>query len=159
MNERQDKEEDMKNSYEQLREIQQERFNSWANEHMFFAFNMDQFREGMKKLGLDPEEDQDKIYRVPGGGYHRKEDAAALHEIIKKNYSELQEAIQADETGEGFIYEMFVSELFNHEYGYTEDLTDTLDALGLDLAEVDSSPALSHGLAKAAAYVREHSEF
>ena len=81
------------------------------------------------------------------------------HEIIEKNHSEMQEAIQADETGEGFIYEMFVSELFNHEYGYTEDITETLDALGLDLAEVDSSPALSHGLAKAAAYVREHSEF
>lgn len=158
MNERQDKE-DMKNSYEQLREIQQERFNSWANEHMFFAFNMDQFREGMKKLGLDPEEDQDKIYRVPGGGYHRKEDAAALHEIIKKNYSELQEAIQADETGEGFIYEMFVSELFNHEYGYTGILEDALEALGMDPEDIENSPALSHGLAKAAAYVREHSEF
>ena len=148
----------MKNNYDKLREIQQARFDSWANDHMFFAFNMDQFREGMEKLGLDPEKDQDKIYRVPGGGYHRKEDTAALHEIIEKNHSELQEAIQEDQTGEGFIYEMFVSELFNHEYGYTEDLTDTLDALGIGPEDIENSTALSHGLAKAAAYVREHSE-
>ena len=148
----------MKNNYDKLREIQQARFDSWANDHMFFAFNMDQFREGMEKLGLDPEKDQGKIYRIDGGGYYRKEDAEQLHMIFDKNHAEMQEAIAADQTGEGFIYEMFVSELFNHEYGYTEDLTDTLDALGLDPAEVDSSPALSHGLAKAAAYVREHSE-
>lgn len=148
----------MKNNYDKLREIQQARFDSWANDHMFFAFNMDQFREGMEKLGLDPERDQGKIYRIDGGGYYRKEDAEQLHMIFDKNHAEMQEAIQADQTGEGFIYEMFVSELFNHEFAYTEDVTDTLDALGLDLAEVDSSPALSHGLAKAAAYVREHSE-
>ena len=149
----------MKNNYDKLREIHQARFDSWANDHMFFAFNMEQFREGMARLGLDPEKDQGKIYQISGGGYYRKEDAAALHEIIEKNHSELQEAIQADQTGEGFIYEMFCSELFNHEYGYTEDLTDTLDALGMDPETIDSNPALSHGLAKAAAYVREHSEY
>lgn len=149
----------MKNSYDKLRDIQQERFDSWANDHMFFAFNMDQFREGMEKLGLDPERDQDKIYSVPGGGYHRKEDAEALHRIIEKNHSELWEAIAADQTGEGFIYEMFVSELFNHEYGYTGEPEETLDALGIDPEDIENNPALSHGLAKAAAYVREHSEF
>lgn len=149
----------MKNNYDKLREIQQARFDSWAYKHMFFAFNQDQFREGMAKLGLDPEKDQDKIYRISGGGYYRKEDAAALHEITEKNYNELQKAIQADRTGEGFIYEMFVSELYNHEYGYTGNTADTLDALGMDPEDIENSPALSHGLAKAAAYVREHSEF
>ena len=148
----------MKNAYDELRAIQHERFEEWTAGKMFFAFSMEQFREGMESIGLDPDKDQNKIYRIPGGGYIRKSDAEAFHKLMQKNADELQEAIAADQTGEGFIYQMFKSEMYNHEYGYTEDLSDTLDALGMEYEDIEKNPALSHGLAKAAREVIENTE-
>lgn len=43
---------------------------------------------------------------------------------------EREAAIAEDKTGDGFIYQMFLCELSNHEYNYTEDVEETLDALG-----------------------------
>ena len=54
-----------------------------------------------------------------------------------------------DETGEGFIYEMFLDELDNHEYGYTRDTEDTLYALGYTADEVLGNPRLKRGIEKA----------
>ena len=58
-------------------------------------------------------------------------------------------AIAEDQTGEGFIYEMFLCELDNHEYNYTRDTGDTLDALGYTAKEVIDNPRLKRGLEKA----------
>lgn len=148
-----------KNEYDELRAIQQERFNKWTDGRMFFAFNKEQFTDGMKSIGLDPEKDIDKIYRIDGGGYYRKTDAEEFHRLMQKNAEELREAIATDPTGEGFIYQMFYSELANHEYSYTEDVTDTLNALGMTAEEIDSNTALSHGLAKAAHDVMKNSDY
>ena len=60
-----------------------------------------------------------------------------------------ENAIAADTTGDGFIFDMFVYELANHEYCITYDLEDTLDALGLTPEEVNADKRLSHGLNKA----------
>ena len=62
---------------------------------------------------------------------------------------ELQEAIAGDQVGDGFIYEMFLYELDNHEYGYTMDTEDTLDALGYTTEEVLGDPRLKRGIEKA----------
>ena len=59
------------------------------------------------------------------------------------------EAIEADVTGEGYIYQMFAHELANHEYGYTYDLEETLDAVGLTAEQIKGNKALHHGLQKA----------
>ena len=116
------------------------------NEFPFmWAFNQKQFDEGMRRLGLEPT-DTDKIYSIGAGGFIRKTDADAMHELIKRHTAERQAAIAADETGEGFILDMFTYELDNHEYCITRDLEPTLDALGLTVEEVNSSPALLHGL-------------
>jgi hypothetical protein len=50
------------------------------------------------------------------------------------------------ETGEGFILEMFDYELSNHEFTYTGDTEDTIDALGLSQGDFDNNPALKAGL-------------
>jgi hypothetical protein len=116
---------------------------------MFFAFNNKQFDEGMRELGLDPK-DTDKIYRLGStGGYYRKTDAPALREMFERHSKEMEDAVKADTTGEGFIYDMFIYELANHEYCITYDLEPTLDALGLTLDEVNENPALLAGLKKA----------
>lgn len=116
---------------------------------MFFAFSDKQFEEGMKKLGLQPE-DTDKIYKLGGtGGFYKKSDSEKLHDMFKRHTEEMTAAIAADQTGEGFIYDMFIYELGNHEYCITYDLEPTLDACGLTEDEVLNNPALLAGLKKA----------
>lgn len=136
----------MTNKYVEMKNRHQEEVNNFP---MFFAFNNKQFDEGMKTLGLDPSE-TDKIYKLSNtGGFYRRSDSRALKEMFLRHRQEEADAIAADTTGDGFIYEMFNYELANHEYGYTRDLEPTLDALGLTIEEIIANPALSHGLKKA----------
>ena len=115
---------------------------------MQFAFSDRQFAEGMAALGLGPT-DTDKIYKAPGGGFYRRENSPRLEEMMERFDRELAEAIAADETGDGFIYEMFLYELDNHEYGYTRDTEETLDALGYTAKQVLGDPRLKRGIEKA----------
>lgn len=133
------------NRYADLKRRQQEEFSAFP---MQFAFNDRQFAEAMAELGLGPT-DTDKVYRAPGGGIYRCEDGPRLKEMMDRFDRELQEAIAADQTGDGFIYEMFLYELDNHEYGYTMDTEDTLDALGYTADEVLGDPRLKRGIEKA----------
>ena len=130
------------NAYKVLKEKHQNEFNEFP---MMFAFSNAQFAEGMKKLGLKPN-DTDKIYSFGGGGYYRKTDSAALKEILLKHAKEMQEAMENDLIGEGFIFDMFNYELANHEYVITYEIEDTLDALGLTFEQVKVSPSLERGL-------------
>ena len=81
--------------------------------------------------------------------FYRKSDAPKLHELLDRHERERVEAIEADVTGEGYIYQMFAHELANHEYGYTYDLEETLDAVGLTTEQIKGNKALHHGLQKA----------
>lgn len=114
----------------------------------FFAFDAKQFAEGMRSLGLRPE-DTSLIYRGIAGMYYRKSDAPILKEMLDRHTKEDLEAIKADATGEGYILDMFAEELANREYGYTRDLSETLDVLGLTMDQVRASETLLHGLQKA----------
>lgn len=136
----------MANRYAILRKKQQEEFNKLP---LGFAFSNEQFAEMMKGWGLDPDKDTDKIYRIPGGGFVQKKDHTLLHETMDKHQKEIEEAIEADLDGTGFVYEMFLYEMDNHEYGYTGDLEDTLEALGMTIEEIDGSEKLKAGLEKA----------
>ena len=102
-----------------------------------FAFNQKQFDEMMTKWGLAPT-DTDKIYKIGGGGYVRKSDADAMDEMFERHEAERKAAMQDDE----YLYQMFNYELANHEYGYTGDLEDTLDALGLTMDEINADPRM-----------------
>lgn len=133
------------NRYAELKRCQQAEFSAFP---MQFAFSDRQFAEGMAALGLGPT-DTDKIYKAPGGGFYRREDSPRLEEMMERFDRELAEAIAADETGEGFIYEMFLYELDNHEYGYTRDTEETLDALGYTAKQVLGDPRLKRGIEKA----------
>lgn len=115
---------------------------------MQYAFSDSQFAEGMAALGLTPA-DTDKIYKAPGGGFYRREDSQRLKDMLDKFDRELSEAIAADKTGEGFIYEMFLTELENHEYSDTRDTEETLEVLGYTSEEVLNDPRLKRGIEKA----------
>ena len=134
------------NRYAELRNRQQEEFNALP---LGFAFGQKQFDEMMRGWGLDPEKDVDKIYSIGAGGYVQKKDADLLHQTRERHDKEMAVANAEDKTGEGFIYEMFLYELENHEYGYTRDTDDTLDALGYTAEEVICDPRLKRGIEKA----------
>lgn len=134
------------NAYAEMKKQHQQEVNDFP---MFFAFSDKQFAEGMKTLGLEPE-DTDKIYSLRGtGGFYRKSDSEKLHGMFDRHEKELKDAIEADQTGEGFIYQMFDYELANHEYGYTRDCGPAFNALGLTVEEIRADKRLMHGLNKA----------
>lgn len=134
------------NAYIEMKNRQQEEVNAFP---MAFAFNQKQLEEGMRKLGLDPSE-TDKVCSLFGAGdFLRKTDVPAFAEMSRRHRSELKAAMDADETGEGFIFEAFDAELSNHEYGYTGDATDALAALGITREDLEKDARLMHGFKKA----------
>lgn len=129
-------------TYVQMKERHQKEVNEFP---MMWAFNNDQFAQGMKKLGLQ-ETDTDKIYRIAPGGFIRKTDADKLDEMFTRHTKEREEAMAADIDGTGYLFQMFRYELANHEYNYTGDAEETLDALGLTYGDVNNSPAMRAAL-------------
>ena len=116
-----------------------------------FAFNQKQFDEMMTKWGLTPD-DTDKIYSIGGGGYVRKSDADAMHKMFERHELERK---MARKRGDDYLFEMFNYELGNHEYSYTQDLTDTLEALGLTMNEINEDPRMADALKRAIAAQKE----
>ena len=141
----------MTNAYTELTKKHSTEFNDFP---MVFAFSTEQFKEAMEKLGLEVT-DTDKIYKGFGGGFYKRTDSARLKELTGRHTKDMEDAISADITGEGFIFEMFDYELSNHEYCYTYDITDTIDALGLTIEEINGNEALKHGLKLAKIAQRE----
>ena len=79
-------------SYLELKKKHQKEFNEFP---MFFAFNQKQFDEGMKTLGLKPNQ-TNKVYSFDGGGFYRKSDSTALIEMLKRFDREEKEAMKDD---------------------------------------------------------------
>ena len=134
------------NRYEEMHTRHQASVNALP---LKFAFSNEQFERAMAELGLKPT-DTDKIYKLGvGGGFYRRTDAELVRKTFEDNSKELEAAIAADKTGTGFIYEMFLYELRNHEYGYTGDTEDALDALGYTYEDLEKDKRLDAGLRKA----------
>ena len=131
------------NPYATLREKHQREMNAFP---LGFAFNDKQFVEMMEKWGLSPD-DTDKIYRIPYGGFIRKCDSEAFNEMVERHAREDEEAIR--ENKDDYLYHMFNYELANHEYSYTGELDDTLDALGLTMEEINADVRMVDALHRA----------
>ena len=143
----------MPNLYKELHDRHQAEINAFP---FGFAFSQEQFDKMMvDRFNLEPT-DIDKIYSIGGGGYIKKENYQAMCDMIERHAKEKKDAIAADLTGEGYIYDMFVYELANHEYMITMTSDDTLDALGLTWEDVKADSRLSHGLKKAKKYILEN---
>lgn len=133
------------NTYKQLKDKHQKEIDAFP---LGAAFNNQQFAEMMQKWNLKVE-DTDKILSIGGGCYIRKSDKTTFFEMFNRHKKEIKDAIAADKTGDGFIYDMFYYELANHEYCITYDLDETLDALNLTAEQVNADKRLLHGLYKA----------
>lgn len=130
------------NKYVEMKEKHQKEVNNFP---MKFAFSDEQFKKAMEELGLT-ENDLDKIVGIGAGGFIRKTDVNAYKEMGKRQFKEFWRAIQEDKVGDGFIKEMFLCELANHEYIITREIDDTLDALGLTEDDIRNNKNLRTGL-------------
>lgn len=131
-----------RNLYQELKDRQQKEFNSFP---IGFAFSKEQFKDQMEKLGLT-ENDTDKIVSISAGGFIKKDDVKKFNNLMKKFDKEMKTEIDKDKDGTGFIKDMFLYELGNHEYIITGDLSDTLDALDLKIEDVIKNTKIKNGL-------------
>lgn len=125
---------------------------------IYWAFTEERFVEVLKELGLT-KNDTDKLCNTFGGGFCLAKDAQMIADTLARNFKEVEDAIQADETGDGFIKDMFLYELRDHEYTYTLDTEETLSACGFSEVEVEADPRLKHGLEMACRKLREAEGF
>lgn len=134
----------MANKYLELIKRQQKEINELP---MRFAFSQSQFDEILDEWGLTRcEEDMKKIMSIGYGGYMLKTEYIKLKSTRIKHREEFQKAIDDDLTGSGFIYDMFLYELENHEYSYTYDEEDALNALGITYEMIYNNERLMNGL-------------
>ena len=115
------------NKYKELMKRQKKERDSFP---LIFAFDDDQLNDSLKKLGFK-ETDRDKVLYIGNNFYIPKDKMKDWDQMNIRHISELKEEINKDKTGTGFIYDMFFSELNNHEFSYTEDYEDTLEALNI----------------------------
>jgi hypothetical protein len=96
-----------------------------------FAFSNKQFEEGMKeKFGIEPNR-TDLIYSLGAGTFILKTDSEKLSEMTKKQRQEMKDHMHDDD----FCIGAMVYELGNHEYCITYDVSDTIDALSLNMKD------------------------
>ena len=130
------------NRYCEMMDRQQKEFNNFPNGA---AFSDEQLELVEQKLGVDKKD----LVCVGYGMFIRKSDLNAFKQMMANFKKEFEQAIKDDETGYGFIYDMFKYELENHEYCITGDIEETLDCLGFTVDEVFDNSKLAYGLAKA----------
>lgn len=130
------------NAYAEMKKRHQEETNALP---MYWAFSDEQFDKKLKELGLT-RKDTGKLCKTFGGGFCLASDAKMIAGTLIRHRKELEAAIKADETGDGFIKDMFLYELRNHEYTYTLDTEETLNACGFSEVEVEADPRLKYGL-------------
>jgi len=128
--------------YQQIKRRQQDEFDLLP---IFWAYSNKQLEEGMQSFNLTMD-DVGLINSIGSGGYCLKTDIHLFHELMARHDKEFKACIDADKTGEGFIFHMFDYELSNHEYCITHDEEPTMDALGLTLDDIKKSTVLQHGL-------------
>lgn len=134
----------MTETYQQMKNRHEKEYNDFSKNSIFFAFSNQQFDEGMQKLGLDPN-DTKKIYSIGNGGFILRTKSKEMHELFARFCKEHNCAIANDTDGTGYIYQMFEYEMFNHEYGYTGDISSTLDALDITIDEINADNRLLNG--------------
>lgn len=131
-------------NYTVMKDAQQKEYNEFCKGKVFYAFNEEQFNEGMKSLGLTPD-DTDKIYRDTYGSYILRSQAPARAALVKRLNSERQEHLKDYD----FLKSAFRCELANHEYCVTYEYGDALNALGMTYAQVKNDDTLHKALLEA----------
>lgn len=139
------------NAYLELKNRHEKETNEFP---LHFAFGHEQIEAKIKELNLDPENWREQVVGIGFGGFVLRDDFPALKEMSARHKREREEAIAGDKTGDGYIYDMFLYELRNHEYSYTLDDRDTIECLDLTKEDIEKDCRLKRGLEKAKKTIR-----
>lgn len=139
-------------SYRDLKKNSEKDLNAFTARYMFFAFSEKQFADGMAKLGLKPNE-TGKIRGLGSGAYIRADKIDDYQKLTRDQDDKVRRASRS----ESFAFEMFCTELANHEYPVSMDPTDAVLATGYTMEEVNSNPTLRRALNDAKAYIMSNS--
>lgn len=143
------------NAYAEMKKHHQAETNALP---IYWAFTEERFDAVLKELGLT-KNDTDKLCRAPGGGFCLASDAKMIADTLVRHRKELEAAIEADTTGDDFVKDMFMYELRNHEYTYTCEVEEAVEACGFTMEQVENDERLLHGLEAAAKKLRETAGF
>lgn len=143
------------NAYDEMKQRHQAEVNALP---MYWAFTEERFEETLKELGLT-KNDTDKLCNTFGGGFCLAKDSKMIADTLIRHHEERKAAIEADKTGDGFIKDMFLSELRNHEYTYTLEMEETIESCGFTEEQVEADPRLKLGLEAACKQLREAEGF
>lgn len=131
-------------TYTEMKERHQSEVNALP---LAFAFSHDRYLERLAAWNITEEEAKaGAIVGIGNGGFIRASDRDLVISTFERIADEEAAAIAADQDGTGYIYQMFLYELNNHEYSYTGDIDDTLDALHISNKDLAENPALLNGL-------------
>lgn len=134
------------NTYTLLKNKHQKEVDAFLSKYAFFAFNNEQFARGLEKLGIQEGQEGALVRLSNTGGFVLKERAPEFVAMLKRHSDEQRAALSDPEAGYTFAYNMFVYELSNHEYGFTGDAGETLDALGMTEDDIAADPVLQRAL-------------
>ena len=113
----------------EIKSEKEQRYNKLITDcRIFFAFNNDQFTEGLKKIEL---KEGEKIVALGAGGYIPKNEIDKFVQGQKEVNKWYKDTIKDNKARKQNI----AYELNNHEAFYTNDISDTLDALGEGYSE------------------------
>ena len=132
----------MENKYKLMKERHQKEVNELP---YMFAFSNEQFKRGLEKLGLN-ENEMDKLIYLGDNTYLKRTDLPKVEEVNKRHKEELEREIKADIVGDKFIKDMFLCEMNNHEYGYTNEIEPILEALHITDYDLRKNENLRNGL-------------
>ena len=119
----------MKN-YQELKQAHSKDIDNFGG--IFFAFNQEQFKEGMEKVRLTIS-DTKEIFSLGAGGYIRKDKSKDFEDMLERHTKERQELKKEEKT----LLSALVYELQNHEYCISGDTEPALNALGFTKDEID----------------------
>ena len=98
-----------------------------------FAFNNEQLKEEMAKLGV---KSKDELTSIGYGGFIRKKDKEAYKALLVKQAKEKAAYLSVFEQ----LKDAIRYELGNHEYCVTMDMDDALYAVGLSWDDLANDP-------------------
>lgn len=111
-------------------------FNEFSNEN-----HKKEFEDDMKELGLKPNE-KDKLVKIMPFTYIRKDQLSKYNALMDKMEKEIDTEIEKDNTGNGFIKDMFKYGILNSGF----DTEGVLSFIGISKEEFEQNDKLKKGL-------------
>ena len=128
------------NQYEKLlkRKAQEQ------NKYPFIFSTLDEMKKELAKRNININEVEYDVSK--NNLYFIRKHADKFDEITEKYEKKIKKRIEVDLTGEGFIKDMFKTQLRNYEYGYTLVVNYAIEMLGFTPEEIDNDVRLKNAL-------------